>query len=76
MELFYENKESYAYSVITGVNKKIGRVIYGIEDFSFSYESFWGISDVKILVANIHDKLTVFSKIVGANYYEWYNGKI
>lgn len=47
MEPYFEKEESYAYSVLIGVNKRIGRVIYGIEDFSFSYESSWGIYDVK-----------------------------
>lgn len=48
------NGEEYAYSLLLDVGKKIGRILYCIEDFSFSYECRQGIESVKNFIKN-HD---------------------
>ncbi len=49
--------EQSSYSIIIDINKKIGRILYCIEDFSFSYEYRNGIESVRKFLTDLNIKI-------------------
>ncbi|WP_252244007.1 hypothetical protein [Clostridium sp. ZBS14] len=55
--MVFMGSEHYSYSAILEINRSIGRVMYSIEDFSFSYEDSWSIKALKNFIRNNGIKL-------------------